>query len=245
MIGVALKGLAARKLRALLTAFAVVIGVAMVAGTFMLTDTLQKSFSGLFTESTANTDAVVSGKEVVKNSTSGSGITIPAATLDKVQDLPHVEAAAGVVSPGEANVADIIGANGKAVAKESVGANYDAANARFNPLRLKIGKPPHGPGEVAIDAGTAEKHHYKVGDSVVVSTLGKQHTYRVSGTFSFGSIDSLGFASIAAFSEGSFGERVPTDGLNPEAVADELVRRLGAARKEQLGGGSHRKAQID
>ena len=50
MIRVALKGLAARKLRAVLTAFAVVIGVAMVAGTFMLTDTLQKSFSGLFTD---------------------------------------------------------------------------------------------------------------------------------------------------------------------------------------------------
>ena len=88
MIGVALKGLAARKLRAVLTAFAVVIGVAMVAGTFMLTDTLQKSFSGLFTESTANTDAVVRGKEVVKNSTSGSGVTIPASVLTKVRALP-------------------------------------------------------------------------------------------------------------------------------------------------------------
>src|SRR3954470_17559692 len=104
MIGVALKGLAARKLRAVLTAFAVVIGVAMVAGTFMLTDTLQKSFSGLFTESTANTDAVVSGKEVVKDSTSGSGVTIPASLLTKVRALPEVGAAAGEVAPQEANV---------------------------------------------------------------------------------------------------------------------------------------------
>jgi putative ABC transport system permease protein len=199
MIGVALKGLAGRKVRALLTALAVVIGVAMVSGTFILTDTMQKSFNGLFTETSAKTDAVIRGKEVVKNSTSGSGVTIPAATLDKVRALPQVEAAAGDVSPAEANVADIIGENGKAVAKESVGGSYDAANARFSPFRFKTGKPPHGPGEVAIDAGTARKQHYKVGDSVVVSTLGKKHTYRISGTVSFGSIDSLGFASIAAW----------------------------------------------
>jgi putative ABC transport system permease protein len=199
MIGVALKGLAARKLRALLTAFAVVIGVAMVAGTFMLTDTLQKSFSGLFTESTANTDAVVSGKEVVKNSTSGSGVTIPASLLTKVRALPEVGAAVGEVNPQEANVADIYGRDGKKAARESVGASVDAANARFSPLRLKTGSWPRGPGDVVIDVGSATKKHYKVGDSVVIGTLGKKHTYRVTGTVSFGSVDSLGLASIAAW----------------------------------------------
>jgi putative ABC transport system permease protein len=199
MRSVALKGLAARKVRALLTALAVVIGVAMVAGTFILTDTMLKSFNGLFDESAAQTDAVIRGKEIVKNSTSGSGITIPASVLTNVRDLPEVDAAAGDVSPQEANTADIIGANGKPVARESVGASLDPANARFSPLKIKTGKPPHGPGEVAIDAGTATKQHYKLGDSVVVSTLGKRHTYTITGTMSFGSVDSLGFASIAAW----------------------------------------------
>jgi putative ABC transport system permease protein len=199
MIGVALKGLAARKVRALLTALAVVIGVAMVSGTFILTDTTLKSFTGLFTASSAKTDAVIRGKEIVKNSTNDSGTTIPASVLAKVRALPQVEAAAGEVSPQEANVADIIGADGKKVAKESVGGSYDAANARFSPFRFKTGKAPQGPGEVAIDAGTAGKKHYEVGDSVVVSTLGHKRTYRISGTVSFGSVDSLGFASIAAW----------------------------------------------
>src|SRR4051812_38558854 len=151
MIGVALKGLAARKLRAVLTAFAVVIGVAMVAGTFMLTDTLQKSFSGLFTASTANTDAVVRGKEVVKQSTSGSGVTMPASLLTKVRSLPQVGAASGTVSPEEANVADIYGRDGTKASRESIGTSIDSANARFSPLRLKTGAWPKGPGEVAID----------------------------------------------------------------------------------------------
>src|ERR1700710_2016649 len=105
MRSVALKGLAARKVRALLTALAVVIGVAMVSGTFILTDTMLKSFNSLFSESAAQTDAVIRGKEIVKNSTSGSGITIPASTLDKVRALPVVEAAAGEVSPAGANAA--------------------------------------------------------------------------------------------------------------------------------------------
>ncbi len=199
MIAVALKGLAGRKIRALLTAFAVVIGVAMVSGTFILTDTMSKSFDGLFTASANKTDAVISGKEVVKNSTTGSGVTIPEALLTKVQALPEVEAAAGQVSPQEANVADIIGRDGKKSAMESIGGSIDSASARFSPLELKTGAWPKGPGEVAIDAGTAVKNHYKTGDAVVVSTLGKKHDYRISGTVSFGGVDSLGFASVAAW----------------------------------------------
>jgi putative ABC transport system permease protein len=196
---VALKGLAARKVRALLTALAVVIGVAMVSGTFILTDTMLKSFDGLFSASAAQTDAVIQGKEIVKTSTNGSGVTIPASLLTEVRELSTVGSASGVVAPQEANAADIIGKDGKAVAKESVGGSYDAANPRFSPFKFKTGTPPGGPGEVAIDAGTAKKQHYKVGDSVVVSTLGKKTTYRISGTMSFGSVDSLGFASIAAW----------------------------------------------
>ena len=68
MIAVALKGLAGRKVRALLTAFAIVIGVSMVSGTFILTDTMQRTFDGLFAASYDKTDAVVGGREIVKDS---------------------------------------------------------------------------------------------------------------------------------------------------------------------------------
>ena len=95
MIGVALKGLAGRKIRALLTALAIVIGVSMVSGTFILTDTMQKSFTGLFDASYEKTDAVIQGKEIVKDSTNGSGVTLPASLLDEVRALPEVEAAGG------------------------------------------------------------------------------------------------------------------------------------------------------
>ena len=63
---VALKGIWFRRGRATLTAFAVVLGVAMVSGTFILTDTINKAFDSIFQESYSNTSAVISGKEVVK-----------------------------------------------------------------------------------------------------------------------------------------------------------------------------------
>src|SRR3954447_15732530 len=107
MIGVALKGLAARKVRALLTAFAVVTGVAMVSGTFILTDTTQKSFTGLFSASFDKTDAVVSGKEIVKGSTSGGEARVPESLLTRLRALPQVAEAGGTVSPAESNTADI------------------------------------------------------------------------------------------------------------------------------------------
>ena len=62
MIKVALRGLAGRKLRAVLTAIAIVLGVAMISGTYILTDTISSAFKTLFTESYAGTDAVVTGR---------------------------------------------------------------------------------------------------------------------------------------------------------------------------------------
>ena len=142
MIGVALKGLAGRKIRALLTAFAVVIGVSMVSGTFILTDTMQKSFNGLFDASFEKTDAVIRGKEIVKDSFSGSGVTIPETLLTEIRALPEVEAASGEVSPQEANTADIIGDDGKAVARRA------RASATTPPTRASprsSSRPANGP----------------------------------------------------------------------------------------------------
>src|SRR3954471_20403901 len=198
MIAVALKGLAARKLRAVLTALAVVIGVSMVSGTFVLTDTMQKSFDGLFTASYDKTDAVIQGKEIVKDSLSCNA-TVPAAMLERVRALPEVAAAGGIVSPHEPSVAEVLGEDGQPVAQEGIGASIDPGQARFSPLALKTGSWPEGPREVVIDAGTARKQHTGVGDTVTVATFGTKHRYHVTGIATFGGVDSLGFASIAVW----------------------------------------------
>ena len=94
MIGFAIRGLATRKLRATLTALAVVIGVAMVSGTFVLTDTLNRAFDSLFAEAYENTDAVISGQSVVDTGI-GSEQPVPGNLLDEVRELPDVKAATG------------------------------------------------------------------------------------------------------------------------------------------------------
>jgi putative ABC transport system permease protein len=205
MIGVALKGLAARKVRALLTAFAIVIGVSMVSGTFVLTDTMQKAFDGIFTASYDQTDAVIAGKQVIKNSNSG-GATVPESLLAQVRALPEVGAAGGTIAVDDSNKAEIIGSNGKPIDSGDAPAlalANDTSQPQFSPLKLTDGTWAQGPKQVVIDAATAAKQHYAVGDSIVVSTLGDRHRYTLTGIASFGDVSSLGGATLAIYDLGT------------------------------------------
>ena len=199
MIAVALKGLAGRKVRALLTAFAVVIGVSMVSGTFVLTDTMQKAFDGIFDASYENTDAVITGKEVVSGTTSAP---VPAALLAQVRALPEVEAAGGTIGGDDSSKAEIIGRDGKPLSHGGAPAlalSYDAAEPRFSPLKLKSGDWPKSSAEIVIDVATAKGEHYRVGDGVAVAVNGVKQHYRIAGTASYGDVESLGGATLAVF----------------------------------------------
>jgi putative ABC transport system permease protein len=202
MIGVALKGLAARKVRALLTALAVVIGVSMVSGTYILTDTMQKAFDGIFESSYAQTDAVISGEEIVAGSTSGSA-TVPASLLGQVRELPEVEAAGGTIAADESNKSEVIGKDGKVIGgaggAPTFGLAYDTAQPQFSPLELQSGAWAKGASQVVVDAGTADKGTLAVGDTVKVATLGVTKPYEVTGIATFGDVDSLGGATMAIF----------------------------------------------
>ena len=114
MLKVALKGLAGRKLRAALTAFAVVLGVAMISGTFVLTDTIKAGFSTVFTTVYERTDIVVTGRSALGTNNSNGQNTPPsfsASLLAKVRSAPGVEAAVG----GVADQAQLVGRNGKVI----------------------------------------------------------------------------------------------------------------------------------
>jgi len=91
MTAVALKGLWGRKLRSVLTGLAIVLGVAMISGTYILTDTINRAFTNVFNVSYRHTDAIISGKQFVSNA---NGIpTVPASVLRRVRALPDVAAA--------------------------------------------------------------------------------------------------------------------------------------------------------
>jgi putative ABC transport system permease protein len=96
----ALKGLLGRKLRTILTAFAIVLGVATVSGTYVLTDSIDKAFDTIFTEARQGSDAVITGKSAF-DLTSDSGVKAPSfdeSLLEKVRALPDVVEAEGSLS---------------------------------------------------------------------------------------------------------------------------------------------------
>ncbi len=199
MIKVAIKGLLGRKLRAVLTAFAIVLGVAMVSGTYVLTDTIKKSFDSIFTVSYQNADAVITGKTLFGNSNDTTAPSIPASVLTKIKALPGVEDAVGGVEYDETHLVD---RDGKAISvggAPNLGFSVNPRDQLFNPLTLVQGRWPVAPDQVAIDEGTASKHHYAVGDTIGVSVHGPTQRFTISGIAELGGVASIGGATLAIF----------------------------------------------
>jgi putative ABC transport system permease protein len=199
MIRVALKGLLGRKLRTSLTAIAIVLGVAMVAGTFMLTDSIDKAFNSIFTDVRAGSNAVISGKTAFDIS-SDAGSTAPTlddSLLGTVRGLSDVEAAEGSVD----GQAQLIGKNGKAIVyggAPNLGFSIANGASRFNPLKLVEGSWPQR-GDVVIDESTAKKEHFKIGQSVGLQAEGPARRLRISGFVRFGSVSTIGGATLSGF----------------------------------------------
>jgi putative ABC transport system permease protein len=197
---VALKGLAWRKVRAALTALAIVLGVAMVSGSFVLTDTMKKAADNLKAESYAGIDGVVTGAETFHDENSSQKTpSIPETLVAKVRRVPGVATAAASVL----DQAKLVNAKGNVIGQApnfGVGIDANAPGAeRVNPLTLASGRWATRPGEVAIDAGTAKRGHLRVGDSVGVVATGALRRFTIVGLVKWGSLDSLGAATVAAF----------------------------------------------
>jgi putative ABC transport system permease protein len=252
MIGVALKGLAGRKFRAALTAIAIVLGVAMISGTYVLTDTIDKAFSQIFDESYAGTDAVITGKgaDIHFQGDTAETPPVPADLLTKVRALPDVELAMG----GVYNEADtkIIDKNGKAINTQrapSLGFGFDTSTAysRFNPLNLVAGRWPNAPEEVVIDQGTADKQGYDVGERILISTLRPKQEFTLTGIAKYGEVSSLGTATFAVFEletaqrlldrQGEFDaiSVAAKEGVSPEQLVAEIEPIIPPEAKVQTG----------
>jgi putative ABC transport system permease protein len=236
MIRVALKGLWGRKLRTFLTALAIVLGVSMISGTYVLTDTITASFTKVVNGSYENADAVVSGKVAFRNNNSDTEQTpaFPDSVLAKVQRLPDVAAAAGTIN----DQVKLLGRDGKVISTkggESIGTSVDPKNdAQFTPLKLVSGQWPVGNGQIAIDERTSEKKHYSVGDTIGVAADQGVRQFEITGIAKFSSSASIGASTIAIFDvptaqdlfdkEGKFDEVqvAAKHGVTPEKLVGEI-----------------------
>ena len=198
MRNVTIKGLLAHKLRLALTALAIVLGVTFISGTFVLTDTLNNTFSVLFGNIYQKIDFQVRG--VAQLGSAGANATrnpIPESLLTTIRQLPGVEAAQGAVE----GYAQFVARDGKPIVTggaPTLGVNFDP-NPQLSDLRVVTGNPPQAPGEVVMDAGTAGKYHFAVGQSVRILFAGSARTFTISGIAQFGTADNLAGATLAAF----------------------------------------------
>jgi putative ABC transport system permease protein len=199
MTKVALRALWGRKLRTLLTGFAIVLGVATITGTYVLTDSISSAFDSIFTTIYRGTDAVVTGKSAF-NISSDSGVEDPSfdeSLLGKVRGLSGVAAAVGGVG-GEAQ---LVGSNGKVIqfgGAPNIGFSIDPSQPRFNSVILKQGDWPVN-GQVTVDTSTASRKHIEPGDRIEVQGEGSAIPMKVSGLFEFSSEGNIGGATLAAF----------------------------------------------
>jgi putative ABC transport system permease protein len=199
---VTLKGVVAHRLRYALTALSVLLGVAFIAGTFVLTDTINSTFNNLYDQIYQGTAAQVRAAQPFNP---GASFTdqrqlIDASLASTVAKVPGVRAVALYIE----GYAQLVGRDGKPIGKAANGpptlgeAWTDVA--ALNPLRLLPGgQPPRTSSQVVIDKHSADVGHFKVGDKVVVLTQQHPATYTITGIATWGSVDSPLGATITAF----------------------------------------------
>lgn len=196
----AIRGLLSRKLRTALTALAIVLGVAMISGTYVLTDSIDQAFARIFTDVRKGSSAVISGKSAFDLS-EGSGVTAPTfgeSLLDDVRALPGVAEAEGSV---DSDATQLIGDDGKAVVyggAPNLGFSIANGDSVFNPLTLVEGTWP-GPDEIVVDRKTASTEDFEVGETIGVQAEGPIEHFKVSGIIQFSSGLTIGGATLAGF----------------------------------------------
>lgn len=218
MLRLTLRGLAAHKLRLALTAVAVALGVGFVTGTFVLSDTMNKAFENLFTGLAKGSDVTVRSVAPYDGARDqgGAGAPLPQSLVGTVGQVDGVRAAEG----GVTGYALVIDKRGKPV--QPKGAPTIGSSMSGNPLvagdfTMRSGHRPAGPHDVVLDASTAAKAGYRLGDTVPVVFAGGRESFTLVGVTGFGSADNLGGATLAGF-------KLPTAQrvLDREGKVDEI-----------------------
>ena len=166
MIKAALKSLLGRKVRLLLSTFAIVLGVAFVSGTLVFSDTLNRSFTALFASTVG--DVVVQPVGALTENGTPSANTLPGSLVDELEQVDGVARVDGNVN---AFGVYVVGEDGKVVGglgPPSIGEQLDQrpVSGRRRPRDQGRRSPPEGQHEVLLDERTAEKAGYQVGDTV-------------------------------------------------------------------------------
>lgn len=238
MTALVLRGLAQRRLRSALTALAILLGVAMIAGTYVLTDQIRTAFEDIEQTANQDVDAVVKPK-VEFGAGFGGTRPLPESLVDRVEAVPGVERAVGQLWESGALVVD-----GERIASQyAPSAVMSTVGEPFEPTEPIAGRQPTGPGEVGVVSKTAEDEGLRVGQRVGLATRTGVVQVQVVGIFEYGDVDSVGGASLITATlpqmqewfdrEGEVGSVVASaeDGVPPETLAAR-IREVATADLE-------------
>lgn len=242
MTRLSLKSLWARKVRALTTSFAVVIGVAFVAGSFIFSDTILAAFDEIFSESLSGTSVVVTAENPVDQE-SGEVPTISASLLPRIQKTPGVREASGAIfTPGAFfdSEGDKIG---QKFAPKFISSTLPG---QLESLTYVDGHRPRGPTEASIDKAAAESSSLALGEKIELVGQGRAREFTLVGFTQLGSA-SFGGASIAQVTlpvaqalthkRGRFDQIsvAAADGVSAEALKRRIKAEMPAGVRVETG----------
>jgi len=198
MLRLARKSVMAHKRRLIGTGLSVIIGIAFLAGTFVFTDTIKRTFDNLFADVFKNTDVYVRSNQSIE---SDFGQTqrprIPDSLIAEVQKVPGVTEAAGTVQ----GYARIIGKDGKPLGSDQGPPNFggEFTPGALSPWKLADGRAPNGANEVVLDRSSFKDGKFALGDPVTIISQGGSQQFTIVGNVRFGDTDSPGGATFALF----------------------------------------------
>ncbi len=243
------KGLWAHKLRFALTGLAVVLGVAFMAGTMILTDTMGRTFDGLFDTANKGVDVVVRRAATVDGGLEGADVRerVDSATLARIRAIDGVDTAVGSIM----GMATLVAPDGKAAAGGGMGGTMGTNwvdDPRLNAFAIATGRAPQTADEVVLDQSTVNRDGRKLGDKVTVLAKGDPTTLTLVGTATFGDADGIPGSTLVATTDataqtlfaqpGAYDSVViASDGTQtPEALSARVGTVLGTERFETLTG---------
>ena len=244
LTSIALRNLGARKLRTFLTALAIVLGVMMVAGTYVLTDTIEQSFDEIFTESNEGVDAVVTSKAAVETEDGQEPPIDASRARRRCAASDGVEAADGGITDPQVAIIDSDG--------ERIGGGgaptfaFSTTAERFDPLEYPEGGPPAADDEVVIDKAAAENAGFELGDQVTLAGKDEASAYELVGIATLGDVDSFGGASIALLTLPEAQRITGKQGkFDQITVAADRRRRPGDAGEEHRRRAARRASEVE
>lgn len=239
MLKTTLAGLRAHKLRLLLTSLAIALGVGFIAGTFVLTDTIDAGFTQKFSAAADRIDAAVTP---APGERSREEPLVPAAVLEKVRAVGGVADAQGLVQGTSA----LMGKDGK-VAGDYPTAGVSIVEGSLNRTLITSGSAPKTPAEAVLDENTARIRGFAVGETItVLDSEEVKREFTLVGLFDVGLNQELGFTGAVGFTTGMAqsmtGEKAfreidvaAAEGVTQEAVRDSIAAALGPDYQVKTG----------